>query len=80
MKIVVFSGQKCPSCKQLKDALDIAGIEYELKEVLECLEEVKELGIRGIPTTVVYDSIGDVIGKVVGNKLNEILEVMKDAK
>lgn len=79
MKVVVYSGNGCASCTSLKERLAAEFIPYEEKNVLSCMEEVRSLNIRGIPTTVIYNN-EQIVGKVVGNKLDEIKEMMKDAK
>jgi glutaredoxin len=80
MKVVVFSGTGCSSCVSLKERLKGEFIPFEEKDVLKNMQEVRSLNIRGVPTTVVYRHDDAVIGVVVGNKLDEIKELLKDAE
>ena len=66
-KIEVYSAAWCPNCTVLKNSLDEASIKYE---VVDCdtdegMSRAASLGIRGLPTTLVY--LGDeVVRKIVG--------------
>ena len=46
---------------------------------LQHMAEIRALQVRGIPTSVVLDDNEEVVGVVVGNKLDEIKELIKNA-
>lgn len=66
-KIEVFSAAWCPSCTILKGNLKESNVNFE---VVDCdtdegMSKASELGVRGLPTTIIYD--GDVVlRKIVG--------------
>ena len=80
MKLIVYSGEACASCSMLKERLRGEFIPFEERNVLQHMAEIRALNVRGVPTSVVLDDNEEVVGVVVGNKLDEIKELIKNAK
>lgn len=79
MKLIVYSGEGCSSCVTLKERLKGEFIPFEERNVLQHMAEVRALNVRGIPTSVVVDDNDNPVAVVVGNKLDEIKELLKNA-
>lgn len=79
MKLIVYSGDGCGACTTLKERLKGEFISFEERNVLQHMAEIRALQVRGIPTSVVLDDNEEVVGVVVGNKLDEIKELIKNA-
>ena len=79
MKLIVYSGEGCSSCVTLKERLKGEFISFEERNVLQHMAEIRALQVRGIPTSVVLNDNEEVVGVVVGNKLDEIKELIKNA-
>lgn len=83
MEVKVFGMTNCAGCVTVKDVLTAKGVEFIERDVMnpDHMSEASDLGIRGVPTTVIYDSNGVVRVKSVGStpdgiaKLLEILGV-----
>lgn len=74
-KIVVFTGVGCAPCKALKEKLSAEFIGFEEMPVMQNMRFAQEMGVKSVPTTVVYvDS--ELVGTVVGNKVEEIKEMI----
>lgn len=55
-KIVIYSKNGCQPCRMSKMLLDNRNVEYEERNVdtsEQYLEELKELGLKGVPAVVV---------------------------
>lgn len=54
-KLVVFSGVGCQSCTVLKNLLGAEFIPFEEKNVLKYMIEAKEVGVKSLPTSAIYE-------------------------
>lgn len=75
--VMVVSASWCSQCGPYKRALDQAGIEYEEQDADDPENEalLKILGVRGLPTTIVFD--GEIeVGRVVGNNVPKLRELL----
>lgn len=76
-QVMVVSAAWCSQCGPYKRALDQAGIGYETQDAddPENEELLKMLGVRGLPTTIVFD--GEIeVGRVVGNNVPKLKELL----
>lgn len=75
-KVVVVSASWCGSCQSLKFQLDKANVDYSVVDAVtdEGMAFCQENGVRGLPTTFVYDGGGELLSKVVGNNSQEVLK------
>lgn len=74
---MVVSAEWCSQCGPYKRALDQAGIEYESQDADDPENEalLKILGVRGLPTTIIFD--GEIeVGRVVGNNVPKVKELL----
>lgn len=78
MRVVVFSGKNCAKCVSLKTMLENLEIQFEEKDVMSNLSESRGLGIKSVPTTIIYDN-NVVIGKVLSNNIDEIKTILEEA-
>lgn len=78
-KVVVVSASWCSQCGPYKRALEQAGIEFQSLDAddPENAELLQTVGVRGLPTTLVFDS-GPLIGTVVGNNIPKLKELLND--
>lgn len=78
MKVIVFSTPDCANCKPLKASLAAAGVAFEEVNCHqpEAFSLMREYGVRSVPTTVIKDAL-DAQYTVIGNKPQEILEIVK---
>ncbi|MBQ2059399.1 MAG: thioredoxin family protein, partial [Firmicutes bacterium] len=63
-KLLLFTTRTCPNCAAAKEALNEAGIGYEIKTAEENRDLARTYGIMQAPTAVIVD--GDKITKYVG--------------
>lgn len=73
--IKVYSAAWCQPCKQLKATLQQLNLSSNLEFILidEQPELAKQLGIRSVPTTIIYQ--GDTeVQRISGNNPNEIMK------
>jgi thioredoxin-like negative regulator of GroEL len=73
-QVILFSGEWCQPCKLFKPtfnkvALETLGVNFQTIDVDTADPRITELGIRGVPTTVVLEN-GQIIRKQSGN-MNE---------
>jgi thioredoxin-like negative regulator of GroEL len=78
-ELSVFSGEDCAGCKTVKSVLTERGIKFQVKDIMDSdvMEEAMQLGIRGIPVTVLY-SDGKPVEQVVGSSnqaIDRIIEI-----
>lgn len=76
-KIIVVSASWCSQCGPYKQALDKAGISFESMDADDPDNEMflHEMGIRGLPTTIVFK--GEThLGNVVGNNVPKVKELL----
>lgn len=71
--MIVYSSSTCPKCKVLKMKLDKAGLEYE---VVEDVEVMQELGIKSLPYLQL--SSGKLLDFVAAIAFAKEMEVAKD--
>lgn len=73
--IKVFSASWCNPCKQLKATLQQLNLSSNLEFILidEQPELAKQLGIRSVPTTIIYEG-GNEVQRISGNNPNEIMK------
>lgn len=74
-KLVVFSGVGCQSCTVLKNILEAEFTSFEEKNILKNMAEAKELGVKSLPTSVIYED-GKVIEVIRGVNVDQIMEVL----
>lgn len=76
-KLVILSADWCVGCSALKSQLDKKDISYEVIDAdsEKGMDFCKEHGVKSLPTSFVYEG-NEVVGKVIGNKLKEVLEIM----
>lgn len=76
-KLVIVSAAWCHGCVALKSQLDKKDIPYEVidGDSEKGMDFCKEHGVKSLPTSFVYEG-DEVVGKVIGNKLKEVLEIM----
>lgn len=78
-KVVVVSASWCSQCGPYKRALEQAGIEYENldADAPENEKLLSQLGVRGLPTTIVFD--GEIeLGRTTGKNITMLLEYLND--
>lgn len=77
-KLVIVSADWCVGCNALKNQLDKKDVPYEVIDAdsEKGMDFCKEHGVKSLPTSFVYEG-DEVIGKVIGNKLKEVLEIME---
>jgi glutaredoxin len=66
MTVVVFTGKGCNQCVNLKKQLTEAEIVFEEKDIYANMDIARDLNIRALPTTVIYDETGEVAYKFLG--------------
>lgn len=69
MKIKVFSASWCNPCKSLKASLASSSISTNIEFIdIEANQSLtKEMGIRTVPTTVLYNDSGVEVQRISGN-------------
>lgn len=74
-EIKVYSSKTCNPCKLLKQSLTDSGLSSNIEFILldEQPELAKELGIRTVPTTIIYQQ-GKEVSRISGNNPSEILK------
>lgn len=76
-KALVVSAEWCSQCGPYKKALENAGIEFETQDADDPENEalLNILGVRGLPTTIIFD--GEIeVGRVVGNNVKKVQELL----
>lgn len=75
--IKVVSASWCGQCGPYKKQLEQSGIEFENIDADDesNMELLKSLGVRSLPTTLVYKN-GDTFSLLVGNKISELKEIL----
>ena len=53
----LFTTKQCPNCPAAKQYLDSKGVEYELLDAHEHIDEIQKLGISSVPTLVFGEKI-----------------------
>lgn len=76
--IKVVSAGFCKNCGPYKEALKQEGIEFESVDADDDsnIEFLTKNAVRSLPTSLVFED-GKLIGRVVGNKVNELKEILK---
>ena len=79
MKVSVYSASWCASCGTLKQALNATNTEDLEIEVLDVdtlgMQALSKVGIKGIPTLILYDNQGNEIKRKTGALTKKQLEV-----
>lgn len=76
-EVEVYSAEWCPQCGPFKKALASRGVEFKVFDVDSFGDKAQEKGIRGLPVAIIYKD-GEEFKRVVGNKPNEVVEVIKE--
>lgn len=78
-EIKVYGASWCNPCKQLKQSLANSGLTSNIEFILidEQPELAKELGIRSVPTTIIYHQ-GKEVSRISGNNPSEILKATQN--
>lgn len=78
-KVKVVSASWCSQCGPYKKQLQSQGIEFENLDADDSsnMELLSSLGVRGLPTTLVYNN-DELIGMVAGNKIEDVKELLND--
>ena len=79
MKVSVYSASWCASCGTLKQALNAINTEDLEIEVLDVdtlgMQALSKVGIKGIPSLILYDNQGNEIKRKTGSLTKKQLEV-----
>ena len=83
MKVSVYSASWCASCDTLKQALNSINTEDLEIEILDVdtlgMQALSKVGIKGIPSLILYDNQGNEIKRKTGaltkKQLEDFLEV-----
>ena len=78
MKVILYSAQWCSSCQTVKQALNSICVEDLEIEVLDVdtlgMQALSKVGIRGIPSLILYDNQGNEIKRKSGALTKKQLE------
>lgn len=66
----------CPQCGPFKDNLTRKGVEFEVMDADEHQEKATNLGIRSLPTTVIFEN-GEEIARIAGPNLAKVMEALQ---
>lgn len=79
--VKVVSASWCSQCQPYKKELEKQGIEYANLDADEetNMELLSKLGVRSLPTTLVYKD-GEIVSTLVGNKVNELKQILEFIK
>lgn len=74
-QIKVYSSNSCNPCKQLKAVLSTSTISSNIEFILldDTPEVAKQLGIRTVPTTIIYEGETEV-QRISGNNPLQIIQ------
>ena len=79
MKVSLFTAQWCSACSTIKQSLNSINTEDLEIEVLDIdalgMQELSKVGIKGIPTLILYDNQGNEIKRKTGALTKKQLEV-----
>ena len=79
MKVSLFTAQWCSACSTVKQSLNSICTEDLEIEVLDVdalgMQELSKVGIKGIPTLILYDNQGNEIKRKSGALTKKQLEV-----
>ena len=79
MKVSVYSASWCASCGTLKQALNAINTEDLEIEILDVdtlgMQALSKVGIKGIPSLILYDNQGNEIKRKSGALTKKQLEV-----
>ena len=79
MKVSVYSASWCASCGTLKQSLNSIntdGLEIEILDVDTLgMQALSKVGIKGIPSLILYDNQGNEIKRKSGSLTKKQLEV-----
>ena len=79
MKVSVYSASWCASCGTLKQALNSICVEDLEIEILDVdtlgMQALSKVGIKGIPTLILYDNQGNELKRKTGALTKKQLEV-----
>ncbi len=79
MKLSLFTASWCASCgtlKQVLNSIDTEDLEIEVLDVDALgMQELSKVGIKGIPSLVLYDNQGNEIKRKSGALTKKQLEV-----
>ena len=79
MKVILYSAQWCSSCQTVKQALNSICVEDLEIEVLDIdtlgMQALSKVGIKGIPTLILYDNQGNELKRKSGALTKKQLEM-----
>ena len=79
MKVHLFTAQWCSACSTVKQALNSINTEDLEIEILDVdtlgMQALSKVGIKGIPTLILYDNQGNEIKRKSGALTKKQLEV-----
>ena len=79
MKVHLFTAQWCSACSTVKQALNSICVEDLEIEVLDVdtlgMQALSKVGIKGIPSLILYDNQGNEIKRKTGALTKKQLEV-----
>ena len=79
MKVILYSAQWCSSCQTVKQSLNSICTEDLEIEVLDVdtlgMQALSKVGIKGIPSLILYDNQGNEIKRKSGSLTKKQLEV-----
>ena len=79
MKVILYSAQWCSSCQTVKQALNSICVEDLEIQVIDIdtlgMQALSKVGIKGIPSLILYDNQGNEIKRKSGALTKKQLEV-----
>ena len=79
MKVHLFTAQRCSACSTVKQALNSINTEDLEIEILDVdtlgMQALSKVGIKGIPSLILYDNQGNEIKRKSGALTKKQLEV-----
>ncbi len=79
MEVNIVSASWCSNCKPYKQAVKSIGIDFDEidADLDENMELISSLGIRSLPTTLIYKN-GELVKMFSGNKIEELKQSIKE--
>lgn len=79
VEVSIVSAAWCSNCKPYKQAVKSAGVQFEEidADVDENMELISSLGVRSLPTTLIYKN-GELVKMFSGNKIEELKQSIKE--
>lgn len=80
MKVLKFSASWCSPCRMLQHIIDSTSIQHEIEsiDIDENVKMAQQYNVRGVPTLIMIDDVGNEIKRNVGMLTKEkLLEWLK---